>query len=76
MSEQSDEKSTEATTGISDDQLPPDLVPGDDNPLAKGLEDGESPGDLLEDGKPAEQDADDGDDGDDGDDKAGEDPED
>jgi hypothetical protein len=35
--------------------LPPDLVPGEDNPLAKGLPDGESAGDLLEDGKQAEQ---------------------
>ncbi len=40
-------------TGISDDQLPDDLVPGDDNPLAEPLADGESAGDLLEEGKPA-----------------------
>jgi len=50
----------ETVTGISDDQLPDDLVPGEDNPLAEGLEPGESPGDLLGGGRPAEQD-DDGD---------------
>jgi hypothetical protein len=55
MSEHSDEKSTETTTGISDDQLPEDLVPGEDNPLAEGLEDGETAGDLYEDGKQAER---------------------
>lgn len=44
-----------STTGIDDDRLPEDLRPGDDNPLAKGLEPGESVGDLLGDGKPAEQ---------------------
>lgn len=63
MSEHSDETSTESTTetttGISDDQLPEDLVPGEDNPLAEGLEPGESAGDLFEDGKHAEQDQDD-----------------
>jgi len=40
-------------SGIDDDQLPDDLVPDDDNPLAQGLGDGESAGDLLEEGKPA-----------------------
>lgn len=50
----------EPTTGISDDQLPEDLVPGDDNPLAEGLPPGEDAGDLLHDGKPAaESDGDD-----------------
>lgn len=39
----------------SDDLLPPDLVPGPDNPLAEGLPDGETAGDLLHDGKPADQ---------------------
>lgn len=34
--------------------LPPDLVPGEDNPLAKGLPDGERAGELLEEGKQAE----------------------
>ena len=59
MSEQSsegrDESSTETTTGISDDQLPDDLVPGEDNPLAEGLDDGETAGDLFEDGKEPDQ---------------------
>jgi hypothetical protein len=46
--------------GIDDDQLPEDLRPGEDNPLAEGLEDGETaadlePGELLEEGKPADQ---------------------
>jgi len=50
--------------GIGDDQLPEDLVPGEDNPLAEGLDDGESPGDLLHDGRPVDQDQ--GDDGQDG----------
>jgi hypothetical protein len=42
-------------SGISDEQLPDDLVPGDDNPLAEGLDDRETVGDLLHDGKHAEQ---------------------
>ena len=46
--------SEEEDIGISDDQLPEDLQPGEDNPLAEGLEPGESEGDLLEDGKVAE----------------------
>jgi hypothetical protein len=46
---------SEEETGISDEQLPDDLQPGEDNPLAEGLEAGESAGDLLEDGKDAEQ---------------------
>lgn len=41
------------TTGIDDELLPEDLQPGDDNPLAEGLEPGETVGDLLADGKPA-----------------------
>ena len=48
MSESSGEQSA-----ISDDQLPDDLVAGDQNPLAEPLPDGESAGDLLEEGKPA-----------------------
>lgn len=40
-------------SGIDDDQLPDDLVPGDDNPLAEPLPDGERAGELLEEGKPA-----------------------
>jgi hypothetical protein len=45
----------ETDTGIADEQLPDDLVPSEDNPLAEGLEDGESAGDLLEEGKDAEE---------------------
>ena len=42
--------------GIEDDQLPEDVRPGDDNPLAEGLDAGETagdndPGELLEEGK-------------------------
>ncbi len=46
---------SEEETGISDEQLPDDLVPSEDNPLAEGLDDGESAGDLLEEGKDAEE---------------------
>lgn len=48
---------SEEETGISDEQLPDDLQPGEDNPLADGLDAGESAGDLLEEGKDAEQSA-------------------
>ena len=42
--------------GITDDQLPEDLVPGEDNPLAEGLEPDEVPDDVdLLEGKDAEQ---------------------
>ena len=44
----------ENSTAITDEQLPPDLVPGEDNPLAEGLPDGEG-GDLLEGGKTADE---------------------
>jgi len=42
--------------GIEDDQLPDDVRPSDENPLAEGLEAGETagddePGELLEEGK-------------------------
>lgn len=64
----------EEETGIADEQLPDDLVPSEDNPLAEGLDDGESAGDLLEEGKDAEvaegdktQDTEDSDDPDDSD---------
>lgn len=54
---------------IDDDQLPDDVRPGEDNPLADGLDDNETVGDLLTDGKRPEQ-SDDGStgsqDGDDG----------
>ncbi|MBS42121.1 MAG: hypothetical protein CMH83_02855 [Nocardioides sp.] len=45
----------EPAEAISDDQLPDDLQPGEDNPLADGLEPGETAGDLLEDGKTADE---------------------
>ena len=54
---------SEEETGIPDEQLPDDLVPSEDNPLAEGLDDGESAGDLLEEGKDADE-TDDGDEGD------------
>lgn len=58
MSEQEHETSTDATDdgpGISDDQLPEDLVPGEDNPLAEGLEDRETVEGLLDGGKTADE---------------------
>jgi len=45
---------SEEEIGIGDEQLPDDLVADEDNPLAEGLDDGESAGDLLEEGKGAE----------------------
>jgi hypothetical protein len=53
MTNSSDEA---AGHGIEDDQLPEDVRPGDDNPLAEGLEAGETagddaPGELLKEGK-------------------------
>ncbi len=45
------------TTGIDDEALPEDLIPSDDNPLAKGLSDGETVDDLMESGKPVEDSA-------------------
>jgi hypothetical protein len=46
--------------GIPDEELPEDLQPGEDNPLAEGLDDGETagdvgPGGLLEEGKKPDQ---------------------
>ncbi len=46
---------SEHKPGIGDDQLPEDLVPDDDNPLAEGLEPGETVDDLLSGGKDAEE---------------------
>lgn len=46
----------EPDTGIEDEQLPDDLQPSEDNPLAEGLEERETAGELLEEGKHAEQD--------------------
>lgn len=55
MSESEPEKQSEqATSAIPDEQLPPDLVPGEDNPLAEGLPDGEG-SELLEGGKTADE---------------------
>lgn len=42
-------------SGIDDEQLPEDLRPSEDNPLAEGLPDGETAGDLLADGKTADE---------------------
>ncbi|ANH40205.1 hypothetical protein I601_3806 [Nocardioides dokdonensis FR1436] len=42
------------TAGISDDQLPPDLVPSEDNPLAEGRPSGED-SDVLDEGKRADE---------------------
>jgi hypothetical protein len=55
MSEATPEDAGQDGTGISDEQLPEDLRPGDDNPLAEGLEPGETAGDLLEEGKHTDQ---------------------
>jgi hypothetical protein len=44
------------TEGISDEQLPDDLVPSEDNPLAEGLDPDEVPDDVdLLEGKDAEE---------------------
>lgn len=59
MSEPTPEDGRTDATGISDEQLPDDLRPGDDNPLAEGLEPGEDAGDLLSEGKGAEESAED-----------------
>ncbi|MEV7431074.1 hypothetical protein AB0N29_15770 [Nocardioides sp. NPDC092400] len=55
MSEPTPEDAGRDATGIGDDQLPEDLQPGEDNPLAEGLDPGETAGDLLEDGKHTDQ---------------------
>jgi hypothetical protein len=47
MSESSNEKA-EDTEGISDEQLPEDLQPSEDNPLAEPLTDEEAPDDMDE----------------------------
>lgn len=44
------------SVGISDDQLPEDLVPSEDNPLAESLDPDEAKDvDLLGEGKTADQ---------------------
>jgi hypothetical protein len=45
MSESSNEKAEE-TEGISDEQLPEDLQPSEDNPLAEPLTEEEAPDDM------------------------------
>ena len=59
MSENRDESTEDSKdtsgVGISDDQLPEDLVPSEDNPLAEDLPDGEADGELLTEGKRAER---------------------
>jgi hypothetical protein len=77
MSNSSDESGGH---GIEDEDLPADLRPGEDNPLAGGLDDGETaggldPGELLQEGKSPDQDDEDNDaersDGDEGSDYHG-----
>jgi len=51
----SEEENAPEQEGISDEKLPDDLQPGEDNPLAEGLEEGETVDHLLEEGKTAEQ---------------------
>jgi hypothetical protein len=48
MSEQSNERSEDDAVGISDDQLPDDLLPSEDNPLAEPLSEEEAPDDIDE----------------------------
>jgi hypothetical protein len=69
MSNSEEENSTDpgADLGIDDEQLPEDLQPGEDNPLAEGLDDGETVDDLLDGGKTAEQSSEEGDEPDSGD---------
>ncbi len=42
------DSSDDSGVGITDDQLPDDLVPSEDNPLAEGLPAGETAEDLRE----------------------------
>lgn len=48
MSEQSNDKSEDDAVGITDDQLPDDLLPSEDNPLAEPLSEEEAPDDIDE----------------------------
>jgi hypothetical protein len=48
MSEQSNDKSGDDAVGISDEQLPDELVPSEDNPLAEPLSEEEAPDDIDE----------------------------
>jgi hypothetical protein len=45
----------EKEPGIGDEQLPDDLQPSEDNPLAEGLEEDERVDDLRGEGKGAEE---------------------
>jgi hypothetical protein len=49
------EEETSEDLGIDDEQLPDDLQPSEDNPLAEGLDAGETVDDLLDGGKTAEE---------------------
>lgn len=40
--EQADERSSGESGGVTDEQLPQDLVPAEDNPLAEAADEGES----------------------------------
>jgi hypothetical protein len=51
----SEEETSQDRGDVDDEQLPEDLKPSEDNPLAGGLDEGESVDDLLEGGKKAEQ---------------------
>lgn len=46
MSESRSEPDSDATAGIDDEQLPEDLQPGEDNPLAEPLDEDVDPDDL------------------------------
>jgi hypothetical protein len=48
MSEQSNDKSEDDAVGISDEQLPDELLPSEDNPLAEPLSEEEAPDDIDE----------------------------
>ena len=51
-----DQPETDDLAGITDDQLPEDLRPTDDNPLAQPLDDEDALDDLdVHGGRPAEQ---------------------
>ncbi|MGH3362825.1 MAG: hypothetical protein ACRDOM_10255 [Nocardioides sp.] len=72
MSESENETPSEDGTGIGDDQLPEDLQPSEDNPLAEPLPEEDRPEDPAEldmqGGKAPEESGDDGESADDGDD--------
>lgn len=57
------ESESESTAGIDDEQLPDDLQPGDDNPLAEPLDEDVDPDDLdVMEGKQSAESSDDADD--------------